>query len=228
MPKLVRIVRKTPQRKGRKPAQSQNEMAYALLKERIASLAYAPGNTLNIAVLMQELSLGRTPITHALHRLSTEGLVHILPRKGVMVAPLSIDNALELIDVRLANETLCARLAARRAGAAELAALRALAAEFDAAAGQRDIESLMAIDRRFHERIAELSGNQVLVDILRVLHARSQRFWAISLIAEGHLDEVQDEHRAIVEALAAGDPEAAAAAVEQHVLSFRGALLRGR
>ena len=207
---------------------SQNEQAYALLQERLTTLAYKPGDYLNTATLMEGLGLGRTPINHALHRLSTEGLVQIIPRKGVMVSPLSIDDALDLIEVRLVNEALCVRLAAARMTAPELAQIEALADRFDAAVAARDMTRIMNCDRLFHEAIAAASRNQVLIEILKVLHARSQRFWAISLSAEGHLAEVSAEHRSIVAALAQGSAERSTEAVQSHVASFKRSLLRGR
>ena len=206
-------------------AVSQNDQAYALLHERLTTLVYKPGEYLNIALLMEALGMGRTPINHALHRLVNEGLVHILPRKGVMVAPLSIDDALHMIDVRLVNEALCARLASKFITAEELMHLREITSAFNQAVVQRKMKEMMALDRSFHELIAVASRNPVLIDILRVLHGRSQRFWAISLSRQGHVGEVQDEHHLILDALAAGDAEAAERAVQAHVLSFRDSLL---
>ncbi|MHB1121985.1 MAG: GntR family transcriptional regulator [Ramlibacter sp.] len=209
-------------------APSQNEQAYQLLKDALTTLAYKPGEYLNTASLMDELALGRTPINHALHRLANEGLVQIIPRKGVMVSPLSINDALELIQVRLANEVLCARLAAGRITAAEVERLAAVAREFDAAVARRHLTEVMNLDRDFHEQVAAAAHNRMLAEILKVLHARSQRFWAISLADERHLAEVQAEHAAIIGALGRNDAEAAAAAVQEHVLSFQRALLQTR
>jgi DNA-binding GntR family transcriptional regulator len=214
--------------RSRGDAPSQNQQAYVLLKEALTTLAYKPGDYLNTAGLMNQLALGRTPINHALHRLATEGLVQIIPRKGVMVAPLSINDALELIDVRVANECLCARLAAASITKTEVQQLKDLSREFDAAVARRNLTDVMNLDRLFHERVALAARNQMLAEILKVLHARSQRFWAISLTAEGHLAEVRAEHDAIIKAMANNDPDAAAAAVQEHVLSFQRALLRQR
>ncbi|MDR0441569.1 MAG: GntR family transcriptional regulator [Candidatus Accumulibacter sp.] len=205
---------------------SQNELAYDSVKERIIAMAYKPGLYLNIAEMMHELSLGRTPINHALHRLSREGLLHIIPRKGVVVAPLSIDDALELIDVRIANEKLCGRLAAEKITADELKQLAGLLEEQEAAIAGNAVELAAGFDLRFHEEIARASRNQVLMEMLRLIHARSQRFWVLSFRTEGHLKEVQLEHRRILEALGRADPEAAAAAMEAHALSFKRSLLQ--
>ena len=81
-------------------------------------------------------------------------------------------------------------------------------------------------DRKFHELIATAARNAILQDILNVLHARAQRFWAISLSTKGHVAEVIAEHRAILAALQARDADAAAEAVRVHILSFKDSLMR--
>jgi DNA-binding GntR family transcriptional regulator len=205
---------------------SRNETAYTLMKDALVTLVYKPGEYLNTAQVMEHFGLGRTPINQALHRLSAEGLVQIIPRKGAMAAPLSINDALELIEVRLVNETLCMRLAGAAITAIEIQALEAIAQAFEEAAAQRDVVALMNADRLFHEKIATAARNTMLQDILSVLHARSQRFWAISFLTEGHVDEVIAEHRAIVTALANHDGQAADEAAKAHILSFKSSLLR--
>ncbi|THU03697.1 GntR family transcriptional regulator [Lampropedia puyangensis] len=205
---------------------SQNESAYLVLQNRIVTLQYKPGEYLNTAALMESLGFGRTPINHALHRLATEGLVQILPRKGVIVAPLSIDDALNLIDVRLVNETLCARLAAERITAEQIDELHHSVRSFEQAMHHRDIVGCMQADRNFHECIAQACANPVLIDVLRVLHARAQRFWAISMSATGHSQHILEEHRQIVDMLAAHDGEAAATMVGEHIESFRTSILQ--
>src|SRR5689334_19826871 len=87
-------------------APSLNEAAYSRLRDALITLVYRPGEYLNTAQVMERFGLGRTPINQALHRLSAEGLIQIIPRKGAMAAPLSIHDAMELIDVRLVNEAL--------------------------------------------------------------------------------------------------------------------------
>lgn len=204
---------------------SRNEAAYKALKEALVTLLYKPGEYLNTAQVMDRFGLGRTPVNQALHRLSAEGLVQIIPRKGAMAAPLSINDALELIDVRLANETLCVRLAAAAITPDEAADLRNIAEEFERAADARDAVALTNTDRRFHEKIAEIARNSMLQDILSILHARSQRFWSLSLAAPGHIQDVIDEHRSILNALIAHDGEAASQAVGDHIASFKQSLL---
>lgn len=214
--------------KARKSAsRSLNEVAYARVKEALVTLVYKPGEYLNTAQMMERFALGRTPINQALHRLSAEGLVQIIPRKGAVAAPLSIDDALQLIDVRLANETLCLRLCAAHITDAELKSLKTISAQLEAAAAAQQGGALADADRQFHELMAQASRNLILQDILKVLHARAQRFWTLSLSMPGHVQEVVEEHRSILAALEARDADAAARAVETHILSFRASLLRG-
>jgi DNA-binding GntR family transcriptional regulator len=207
-------------------ALSLHETAYERLKDALVTLVYKPGEYLNTAQVMERFDLGRTPINQALHRLSAEGLVQIIPRKGAVAAPLSIHDAIELIDVRLANEVLCLRLAAAAITNVELQQLAGISAEFEKAAAKQQTAALTNADRRFHELIARASRNVILQDILNVLHARAQRFWAISLSTTGHIEEVMQEHRAILAALQAHDVDAAGEAVRTHILSFRESLMR--
>ena len=225
--KAATTARRAPARRA-KPDISLNETAYLRLKEALVTLAYKPGEYLNTAQVMERLGVGRTPVNQALHRLSAEGLVRIIPRKGAMASPLSINDALELIEVRLVNEMLCMRLAAAAITDAELAELQTVAEQFEAAAQRRDAASVMNFDRSFHEKIGLAARNAMLQDILNVLHARSQRFWAISLASEGHLAEVIEEHRTIVGALRRRDGEAAAEAAKTHVLSFKASMLNSQ
>ncbi|MEM8267288.1 FCD domain-containing protein, partial [Morganella morganii] len=112
--------------------------------------------------------------------------------------PLSMDDALELIEVRLANEMLCMQLASQRITERQIATLTELNRQIEAASQERDRVRMMTLDHEFHQELAQIAGNNMLADILSVLHARAQRFWASTLSREGHMREVIDEHRAII------------------------------
>nr|WP_154325016.1 GntR family transcriptional regulator [Pantoea sp. 201603H] len=206
---------------------SLNELAYLRFKQALITLSYKPGDYLNTAQVMADLEMGRTPINQAIHRLAAEGLLQVIPRKGVMVAPLSIDDALELIEVRLANESLCIRLACPRVTAADIATLRALNLKIADACNQRDRIAMMMLDREFHHLLASIAANGRLSDILSVIHAQAQRFWATTLSQEIHMQEVIAEHNAIIDALSMQNVMAAEAATQEHILSFKRALLAG-
>ncbi|MCZ4060848.1 GntR family transcriptional regulator [Pantoea sp. LMR881] len=204
---------------------SLNEQAYLAFRHRLITLRYKPGEYLNTAQVMNDLEMGRTPVNQAIHRLATEGLLQIIPRKGVMVAPLSIDDALELIEVRLVNETLCVELASQKVSEPHLHQLRKLNQQIARASEARSREEMMLLDRAFHQMLADIAGNRRLSDILSVIHAQAQRFWATTLSDADHMHEVIAEHNEIIAALESGDSRRAADAARAHIYSFKRALL---
>ncbi|MBT1426628.1 GntR family transcriptional regulator [Dickeya dianthicola] len=221
----VRVVSEiTPSGTAQEAGGSRNEQAYERFKAALISLRYKPGEYLNTAQVMAELSLSRTPIIQAVHRLANEGLLQIIPRKGMMVSPLSLDDAVELIEVRLVNEMLCTRLVCQRCTTQDIAQLRAINQQIRIASETRDHINMMTLDHQFHQQLGHIAGNRILADILSVLNARSQRFWATTLSREGHMQEVVNEHDAIINALEQQDSDAAVAATQAHILSFRHAL----
>jgi DNA-binding GntR family transcriptional regulator len=195
--------------------------AYEEIKRRIITLQYRPGEYLNEAMISEQLGIGRTPVHQALDRLMLEDMVEVIPRKGVIVRPVSLDEVLQLIEVRLVNETHCAALAAGRATEAEIDQMAAILAPTQHLIDRRDIEGLMTLDRDYHCSISAAAKNRVLANILLSLHERSLRFWFISLSDEAHLIEVRDQHVEIHEAIRARDGSAASKAMREHIESFR-------
>jgi DNA-binding GntR family transcriptional regulator len=211
---------------GARPAKSLLDQAYNEIKFRIITCRYRPGDVLSEAEISLELNIGRTPVHQATHRLVADGLVSIMPRKGVMVRPISVDEALELVAVRLVTECYCARLAADRAEEAELRRLQAIVESSEKAAEKRDVEQMMLLDREFHDVLAQAARNGILAGVLRNLHERSLRFWFISLRDPEHHRRVLAQHRAIVDALLSRQPDAAEAAMREHILAFQRNIMR--
>lgn len=205
---------------GAHGVRSLREEAYELLKQRIIMCAYRPGEALSEAQVSASLGLGRTPVRQAFDRLMRDGLVEVLPRKGIIVRPITQDEVRDMVEVRLLNEGHCARLAAERADAATLAALKENVRRGGLAAREGDVPALMALDRAFHGGISGGAGNPVLGEILKNLHERAQRVWFVSLRNAGHHGRVVEEHAAIVDALAARDADGAEQATRAHILSF--------
>ncbi|MEP9347858.1 GntR family transcriptional regulator [Xanthobacter sp. KR7-225] len=213
-------------REGAVPPRSLRDEAYETIKRRIIMCAFRPGEALSEAAVSASLGLGRTPVRQAFDRLMRDGLVEVLPRKGIIVRPISHDEVRDMVDVRLVNEGFCARLAAERATPRVIEALVDNVRQGKAAAATRDVDTLMALDRDFHATISAAARNLVLGEILRNLHEHAQRVWFVSLRAHEHHRRVVDEHAAIVDALRAGDPDQAEAATRAHILSFADNLTR--
>src|SRR5262245_46811724 len=202
-------------------ATSLRETAYEAIKHRIITCAFRPGEYINELQLSALLKIGRTPVHQALDRLMMEGMVEVIPRKGVIVKPVSLNEVLQIIEVRLINEPYGARLAADHADDTDLGELADVLHRTEHWANLRNIENMMLLDREFHLLIARAAKHSVLSELLRSLHERSLRFWFISLNAPTHYQTVHREHNAILSAIRQRDPGKAETAMRDHIESFR-------
>lgn len=201
--------------------QSLQHRAYRELKRRIVLQAYKPGEQINTARICKELQLGRTPVHLAIHRLEIDGLVDILPRRGLVVRPIDRAEMLNLIEVRLIMEPECAALAATRMDDAELAAIRAVLDRAYGSVAPGDHEALAEIDREFHSIIAAAARNRPLEEILSNMQDRFQRLYFVAISREKRDQAIGLEHEAIYAAFAARDAAAARAQLRGHIESFR-------
>jgi DNA-binding GntR family transcriptional regulator len=172
--------------------------------------------------------MGRTPIHQALQRLQHEGLVEVMPRKGVIVQPGSISEILKILDSRATVEAELARNAAERASPKDVDELKALARVGATNGKSSELDSFIGADRDFHRKFAELAENPVLSDFARSLHERSIRYWYLHLWQTLDDKATIKQHTAIADAIARRDGEAAAAAVRAHIESLRTRLMRAQ
>ena len=209
-----------------KSAAQLRELAYAQIKQRIISCEYRPGDAINEAQLTAALGIGRTPIHQALHRLEVEGMVTIMPRKGVMVTALSLNDVLDMIEVRVSNEQLCIKLAVERAHDTDIKAMRDILERTPQLLANHDVTELMSLDLQFHMSISAAAHNRVLAELLRNLHEKQARFWYLTLSENHHSQRIYDEHMHILEAVEQRDGDAAVAAIHHHIDDFRRAIMR--
>lgn len=200
---------------------SLSEQAYTRIKQKIVSLALAPGAVIDEAALQEELALGRTPIREALQRLAREKLVTIIPRRGMFVADIGITDLGRLFEVRLALESQAARLAAVRGLPTHWQRMEAALADLLDGEDSADNEQLIAVDAACHEILYEAADNEFLQDTLVTLYALSLRLWYFALNQIGDMRGAILEHQAILDALQAQNAEQAAVLMEQHIRAFQ-------
>ena len=135
-------------------AGSLRDAAYDAIKHRIITCAFKPGEYINELQLSSILKIGRTPVHQALDRLMIEGMVEVIPRKGVIVKPVSLNEVLQIIEVRLINEPFGSRLAAQHANDADLSELDDVLKRSKHWAALRNVENMMLLDREFHLLVA--------------------------------------------------------------------------
>jgi DNA-binding GntR family transcriptional regulator len=215
----------------RKPASKGDSLAariYKQIKEKILTLHFLPGQYLNEGALCAMLGSGRTPVHQALQRLELEGLVEIMPRKGVIVQPDSISEILKILDSRVTVEADLARHAAEQATPEDVEELKALARQGYGNGEPGDIDTFISGDRAFHEKLAQMSGNPVLTDFARTLHERSIRYWYLHLWQTMETKATIRQHTAIAEMIAKRNGDGAATALREHIESLRERLLKAQ
>jgi len=197
-----------------------SKKAYHLIKEKIVTLELAPSSVIDEQTLMKELELGRTPIREALHRLAAEGLVDIVPRRGMFVANISITDLQNILEVRMVLVGFCARLAAQRITEEQIAQMEAILQDLEQVQ-DGDAKALMAIDERFQGLLCQAADNEFLAEVLGRLYAQSLRLWYLALDRLSGVREVIGQHRGVAEALKAGDEARAEALIQQHISQFQ-------
>jgi DNA-binding GntR family transcriptional regulator len=191
---------------------TMTDKAYALLEELIVTLELAPGAVLSEVVLAKRLSTGRTPVREALQRLSRDGLVNILPRRGVLVSDMDLSAQLRLLEVRRELERLMARGAAKRATVEERRDFAGIAQGMRLAAEKEDGLAFMRLDQQFNMLIAAASRNEFASRSMGLMHGLSRRFWYQHYKQAADLPLAARLHAEVAEAVAARNIEAAGAA----------------
>lgn len=191
------------------------DKAYAQLEELIVTLQLPPGTVLSELVLAERLAIGRTPIREALQRLSRDGLVNILPRRGVLVSEINPGVQLRLLEVRRALERLMAAGAAERATDDERARFAAVANGMRRAAQTSDDIAFMRLDRQFNSLLSAAARNEFATRAMGLMHGLSRRFWYQHYKETADLPLAARLHAEVAEAVAARDAVKAAAASDR-------------
>jgi len=189
--------------------------AYRELEERIVTLQLLPGTVLSEQALALRLKIGRTPIREALQRLARDGLVVIMPRRGIMVSEINLKLQLRLLEVRRELERLMASLAAERATPDERSEFSEIAAAMLAAATKADDIAFMRLDQRFNILIATAARNEFARRSMGLMNALSRRFWYQHYQEVADLPLAAKLHAAVAEAVAQKKAKAAASASDR-------------
>lgn len=194
----------------------QQEVERAILQGE-----YAPGAKLTEAALAQKMGVSRGPVREAFRMLEEAGLVRTEKNRGVYVRDIPMDEAVEIFDLRAAMDELVGRRLAVNITPAQLKEIRGLVDAMEKAVKAEDAYNYHLLNLQFHDRLVEMAGNSKLTAIYRKLIKELSLFRRLNL-ADGWLLPISaSEHRAIVKAIAAGDPDAAGKAMYQHVMDSK-------
>lgn len=180
--------------------------AHDEIKRRIMANRLGPGQQVLEQDLAAELGMSRTPLREALIRLEQEGLVEVLPRRGMRVLPISLRDMAEIYELLTALEARAAeRLAERKPTARQVAPLARAVARMDAALETGNLKAWAHADDAFHRNLVTLAGNRRLAEMARTLFDQAQRARMATLHLRPWPKQSNKDHRALLRAILRGD-----------------------
>ncbi len=193
------------------------EAAADEIREMINRGELQPGERLLEDRLAEQLGVSRNPIREAIRILENTGLVEVTPRRGAHVALLDPVRAIELLELRSVLEAFAAQLAAKRGTAEQVRKIRETFEEGKAATAAGDAVKAARCHRQFHLAIEEAAGNSYLGPTVEPLRAQTELVFSVLIETRGLLG--WEEHVAMLEAIEAGDEDAARVATRRHMSS---------
>ncbi|MFF1358462.1 GntR family transcriptional regulator [Streptomyces sp. NPDC058297] len=201
------------------------ERAYRAIRDQLVMLDIRPGAPINEDQLAQSLGVGRTPVREALKRLQYERLVTTYPRRGTFATDVNITDLAHISEVRLELEPLAAARAARRATAEDRAALTAVRRELESVDPRRgDAAGLMHLDLKVHRAVYAATHNPYLEDTLIRHDNLATRIWCLFIDRLADMAGHVEEHGPLIDAIVAGEADAAAQIARAHVEGFERAV----
>lgn len=193
---------------------------YKILKERIITLEYSPGDLLNEVDIAEEFNISRTPIRRVFQMLQNIKLIKLIPRLGAQVAPIDFRDMKHVFEVTREMEPFAARLAVERISDENIKELEDILERIKNYKIDKDYQNAINDDQRFHEIIFTSCGNPWLEDILTFLHYQTERLWHY---CEEYFDDMNlfsNTLEKVLEAIKENDPEKAAKYTEIHIDEF--------
>jgi DNA-binding GntR family transcriptional regulator len=196
---------------------TMQDIVFETLRDEILSGKVVPGYLLNTLSLSKRLGVSRTPIREALNRLVSVGLVENIPFRGAFVRKMSIEEILEVYYIRAALAGVCAQLATSRITGEQKEKLIALCDEMEKP-GQ-DHKTMLEQNFEFHDIIFKAAHSPRIEALALQYYHQSEQYRALSLELPGRFEEACREHRAILQAILAGDIDAAERSSREHQLN---------
>ncbi len=198
--------------------------AYESIRQRILRLEIPPGADLDESMLVKELGVSRTPVREALIRLGADGLVVLLPNRGARVASLEINNMRQYFEAIDLCQRAVTRWAAVRHDPGQLSVIEGHAKGFEEAAERCDADEMIEVNKNFHVAIAQCCGNSYVAATYERLLSEGLRVSRVAFTDDRtgddslavHLERVIDEHRRMIELIAARDADGAEALAGDH------------
>lgn len=215
------VARRQTTARGPVLTESLADLAYRELKARVICCELEPGRLVTEASVVRQLGIGKTPVREALARLVQDGLVRAIPRHGYEITPITLGDVQELFGLRLVVEPAAVQLAAGQVHAATLRRLDELCQAAYHPGDHDSITDFLRINHEFHSTIANASGNRRLAQVVVRVLDESERLFHLSMMLLDRGAQMVHEHRELVDALVAGEAEAARRITVEQILSVQ-------
>ncbi len=206
-----------------------SDQACEALRDSILHKELLPGRRLDLDDLQQRLGVSRTPLKEAINRLATEGLVTVVPRRGSYVTELTPEGVAERFEARQVLEVGAVDQIVASLTEDHLDHLRRLYTEWRSLIAPEgtgsDYFGFLAKDRDFHRTMVHVTGNNLLLEVYDGLNLNLQMAIVFYPMQDRRLDDVDQEHRQILESLEARDKRALKSAIRNHIQSSKRALI---
>lgn len=193
------------------------EVVFNTLRDDILRGELEPGERLMEIHLAEKLGVSRTPVREAIRKLELEGLVKMIPRRGAVVASITISDLEDVLEVRKVLEQLTVKLACEKITDEEIALLKKHHEEFAKAINTNDLTSLAEKDVSFHDVIYNASRNNRLIQILNNLREQMYRYRLEYIKDRQKRKLLVSEHEKILNAVMNRDSTTAEAAIDAHI-----------
>jgi len=203
------------------------DQVFERLEADVLSGKYERGQVLTEMALCADMGVSRTPIREAAHRLAQEHLVE-LTSKGITVLGVTEKDLSDIYDIRMRLEGMAAALAAKNASDEQINEMKEALDLQEFYEGKKDPEHIRYMDSRFHDMLYAAADSIVLYDTLMPLHRKTQKFRKASVENKSRAEASLAEHRAILDAIAAHDEDAAEKAMKQHVTNAKNHITKGK
>lgn len=198
------------------------DIVFETLREAILEGKLKPGERVMEVQLAEQLGVSRTPVREAIRKLELEGLLVMVPRKGAYVADVSLDDVINVLEVRASLEGLAASLGAKRRTDEDIEKLEEKAEELLQCVKSRDTKGMIKSDADFHDILLNTSKNSKLTSIVEGLRDQVHRFRVIYFTEyEENAKKLIDEHEEILKSLKERDESQAQKSAEAHIYNIR-------
>ncbi len=193
------------------------DVVFETLRQAILRGELKPGERLMEIHLAQKLGVSRTPVREAIRKLELEGLVLMIPRKGAVVAEITVSDLEDVLEVRMALEELAVKKACGQITPKQLEEVKRCSEEFKKALLGGDVSACAQADEEFHDAIYECTGNKRLIQILNNLREQMYRYRMEYLKDKRSYEILVKEHEEIVRGLEEHDESLAVEVTCQHI-----------